>query len=108
MLSENGGKFMETHSAKIVRKGDDFFLCMDLPNLALELSLTEDKPAEVRAAFNKLIVGLKSTPIAFTFEKKGEDLFQQIGEEYIKQLNSELATVRKDLEEYEMVLPGKG
>lgn len=107
MRSENEGKYMETHSAKIVRKSDEFYLCMDLSNSTLELSLTEDKPEEVRAAFNKLIVELKSTSIAFIFEKEGEDLFQQIGEEYIKQLNNELATVRKDLEEYEMVLPEK-
>jgi len=99
-----GRRYMEKFNTKIVRKDEDFILTIKLRSETIEFSLTEDKPEEVRAAFNRLIVLLKSSPIVLTFKKEGDDLYQQIGEEYIKQLNRELSTVRNDLEEYEMVL----
>ena len=77
---------------------------MKVNNETIDIALTEDKPEEVRAAFNKLIVLLKKSPIMLVFIKEGDDIYQQIGEEYIKQLNKELSTVRNDLEEYDMVV----
>lgn len=100
----SGKKYMEKFNTRIVSKDGDFILTMKLKKETVEISLTEDKPEEVRAAFNRLIVLLKTSPIVLNFQKDGDDLYQQIGEEYIKQLNRELSIVRKDLEEYEMVL----
>ena len=94
---------METLKSTINCSHDNYYLELHLQNEILSIPLTEDKPNEVKGVFNKLIIALKKSPIEFSFQKSDESLYYQIGDEYIKQLNTELAHVRQELEDYGLV-----
>jgi hypothetical protein len=94
---------METYDAFIEESKNSVALILKLPSSGLSILLSDDDPNKVKDVFNALIRHLKTKEYKFKFKKTKEDLFYHIGEEYIKQLNSELATVRRELEEYEML-----
>lgn len=57
------------------------------------IPLSQDKPNEVKSAFNKLIVRLKAGLFRIELQECGEDLFSQVSREYLGQLNSEIEEV---------------
>lgn len=59
--------------------------------------LSEDKPVEVKAAFNKLIVRLKQGLFRIELEECGDDLFSQVAKEYLAQLNKEIIEVHGEM-----------
>ncbi len=59
----------------------------------VSIPLSEDKPNEVKAAFNKLIVRLKDGLFLIQLEECGDDLFSQVAKEYLAQLNKEIQEV---------------
>lgn len=103
MPSEKEVKYMENHKAKISRKEKSTSLILELKEQNLEIQLTEDKPIEVKKVFNTLILQLKKGEFKFELEKDKEDLYFFICEEYIKQLNIDLANVYKELVEYNLL-----
>jgi hypothetical protein len=69
----------------------------------LEIELTEDKPIEVKAVFNKLISYLKKGEFNFELEDEKEDLYFHLCSEYIEQLNAELLSIYRELDDYELL-----
>lgn len=67
------------------------------------IPLSEDNPSEVKSAFNKLIARVKDGSIEIKLEKVGDDLFSQVANEYITQLNRELREVRGEMKKYGLV-----
>mgnify|MGYP000512821254 CR=1 FL=1 len=55
----------------------------------------------IKSVFNELIMKLKEKEFEFNFQDTGNDLFTQIAKEYIKQLNTELESVHKELSDYD-------
>ncbi len=100
---EREGKFMETYNASVIKKEEDWFLILSIIGGDLSIPLTQDEPLVVKSVFNKLILKLKENEFEFIFQNTGEDLFSQIAKEYIKQLNTELRSVRKELSDYDLV-----
>lgn len=95
---------METFKASIEEKDEHKFLCFLIGTEKLAIPLTEENPQAVKDVFNKLILKLKNGPFKMMMENIGEDLFSQVGSEYIKQLNSELETVYKELAHYDLLI----
>lgn len=94
---------METHKATIKRAETKTSLEFSIGGKKLEINLTEDKPIEVKSVFNKLLMELKKGKFEFELEDNKEDLFYHISSEYISQLNTELASIYKELEDYELL-----
>ena len=69
----------------------------------LAINLTEDKPIEVKSTFNKLLLELKKGEFKFELDDDKEDLFFHISTEYISQLNAELSSIYKELEDYDLL-----
>jgi hypothetical protein len=82
---------MTTHNATIERKDNSAILKLALEKTVLDIALTEDKPNDVKTVFNKLMEQLKNG------EK--EDLYFHICKEYIIQLNAELKSTYKELQD---------
>ena len=80
---------METLKSRIQEDGKKQYLALVLHDGPALIPLTEDKPQIVKDVFNKLILLLKKTPFQFEFVKGSGDLYSQIGEEYVKQLNTD-------------------
>lgn len=93
---------METLRSRIREEGKKQYLQLELPDGPVEIPLTEDKPQAVKDVFNRLILLLKRVSFQFEFEKSNGDLYSQIGEEYIKQLNGELKMIREELVDYNL------
>ena len=94
---------METFKALIIRGDQDTILALTVNEEQLNITLTDDNPNNVKTVFNKLLKQLKEGVFQFELEDKQEDLFYHISKEYITQLNSELTSVYKELEDYELL-----
>lgn len=88
---------MATIKAKVIQGGDKYFIQIELASEAVLIPLSEDKPKEVKGAFNKLIAQLKQGDLQIKLEEEREDLFWQVASEYLSQLNRELQEVRAEL-----------
>ncbi len=93
---------METLKSRIQEEGKRQYLELVLPDGSARIPLTEDKPQTVKDVFNRLIILLKNSPLRFEFEKGSGDLYSQIGEEYIRQLNTELKMIWDELVDYDL------
>ena len=100
---EREEKFMETYKASVINKEEDWFLVLSISGGDLSIPLTQDEPLAIKSVFNELILKLKENEFEFIFQDTGDDLFSQIAKEYIKQLNAELRSVRKELSDYDFV-----
>lgn len=94
---------METHKATINRTDTKTSLVLSIGTNVLEINLTEDKPIEVKSVFNKLLLELKKGEFEFELDDDKEDLFFHISTEYISQLNAEISSIYKELEDYDLV-----
>lgn len=99
LLSEKEEKYMETHSATIERKDANATLKLTMNETVLEVILTEDKPNDVKNVFNKLLEQLKNGEFDFVLTDEKEDLYFHICKEYISQLNAEIKSTYKELED---------
>lgn len=107
-LLEKEEKFMETFKANVKSENDHQYLCLITDVGEYMIPLTDNDTQVVKDVFNKLIVRLKTSVFQFEMEGVGNDLFSQVAMEYIKQLNSELANVRKDLEHHKLLIEDEG
>ena len=90
---------MATHNATIDRKEDSTTLKLSFGESELNIALTEDNPNEVKTVFNKLLEHLKSGEFNFNLTDEKEDLYFHICKEYITQLNAELKSTYKELQD---------
>ena len=96
-------KYMETKKVIIKREELKTSLEFSIGEKTLEINLTEDKPIEVKSVFNELILELKKGEFKFELDDDEGDLFFHISNEYISQLNAELSSIYKELEDYELL-----
>lgn len=94
---------METHKATITRAENKTVLTFKISGDSLNIVLTEDNPNEVKSVFNKLLLQLKKGKFNFELEDSQQDLYHHISKEYITQLNLELESVYKELEDYDLL-----
>ena len=93
---------METHKATINRE-ENTNIEFSINGKTLKINLTEDKPKEVKNTFNELLLELKKGEFNFELDDEEQDLFYHISNEYISQLNAELSSVYKELEDYDLI-----
>ena len=95
---------MEIHKARIDRENKDkVSLILEINGAYFNISLTEDKPNEVKQVFNELLKKLKNGLFKFELEQgEKQDLYYHTCSEYISQLNTELNSVYNELVDYEL------
>jgi hypothetical protein len=98
-------KYMETHNATIERVEKTATLKLSLGETVLDIVLTEDKPNDVKTVFNKLLEHLKEGEFDFNLTDEKEDLYHHLCKEYIIQLNTELKSTYKELQDNELLKP---
>lgn len=94
---------METFKASIIRGDQNTILALHLGDNRYDITLTDDNPNNVKSVFNNLLQQLKNGVFSFELEDSTEDLYYHISKEYITQLNSELYSIYKELEDYELL-----
>jgi hypothetical protein len=99
-----GEKYMEMYKAKLRNTGDKYYLELDIKDKKLLIPLNEDKPNDIKDVFNELIIKLKKLEYNFTYESSSNNIYEEICEEYIKQLNGELKVIRNELKTYDLII----
>lgn len=94
---------METIKATVVQVDEKFFINIEHKENTIRIPMSEDKPTEVKIAFNKLIAWIKDGEFQIELVKVGEDLFSQVANEYITQLNREMQEVYGEMKQYGLV-----
>ncbi len=94
---------MLNYNATIERKDDSVNLILSTGATEHCICLTGDNPSEVKNVFNDLVVELKKGKFNFTLSDETQDLYFHICDEYVKQLNSEIADVFSQLKKYDLV-----
>lgn len=98
MRLANEGKSMETISAEVVEIEEKHFILIKNTDKDISIPLSDDKPNEVKSAFNQLILWVKEKKFKIELGDVGTDLFSQVAKEYIIQLNREIQEVRGEME----------
>lgn len=94
---------MEMIKAVVMEHDGKHFIKIDTEDNEISIPISEDKPNEVKSAFNKLITLIKIKEFQIELEEIGQDLFSQVANEYITQLNREIIEVRDEMKRYGIV-----
>ena len=96
---ESGGIFMVAVKATVTQDDKKHFIKIDLEDGAVQIPMSDDKADDVKSAFNKLIIQIKKGEFQIKLESTGDDLFLQVANEYIKQLNREIKEVHAEMQQ---------
>lgn len=99
----NEEKSMETIKATVVQEDEKYFININDKENTIRIPMSEDKPTEVKSAFNKLIARIKDGEFQIELVEVGEDLFSQVANEYITQLNREIQEVYSEMQQYDLI-----
>jgi hypothetical protein len=102
-LSENEEKFMETIKATVVEFEEKHFIKIEIGQEDIKIPISEDRSNEVKSAFNKLIIRIKEGLFQIALSDIGQDLFSQVANEYVTQLNREIQEVHGEMKGYGLV-----
>ena len=91
---------METIKATVACLDDKHFIKIETGDEEISIPMSEDNPNEVKSAFNKIITRIKGGEFQIKLEEVKEDLFSQVANEYIIQLNREIQEVHGEMKEY--------
>lgn len=94
---------MEVLKAAVVEEDDKFFIRIVDGGDNISIPMSEDKPNEVKDAFNRIILRLKRGKFKIEMDEVQQDLFSQVAGEYIKQLNREILEVFGEMEQYGLI-----
>jgi len=94
---------METIKAMVKQVDEKHFIEIVDRDNTISIPMSEDKPNEVKSAFNKLITRIKDGEFRIELDEVGEDLFSQVANEYITQLNREIQAVHGEMKQYGLV-----
>lgn len=95
--SEKEERSMETVEASVVEEDEKHYIKIATEGEAIKIPISEDKPNVVKSAFNKLIERIKEGEFEIELDEVREDLFSQVANEYITQLNREIAEVHDEM-----------
>lgn len=94
---------METIRATVESLDGKYFIKIEIGEENISIPMSEDNPNEVKSAFNKIITRIKAGEFKVNLEEVGDDLFSQVANEYIAQLNREIREVHGEIKEYGLV-----
>lgn len=94
---------METIKATVVHLDDKYFIKILAGDDEINIPISEDKPNEVKSAFNKIITLIKSGEFQIKLNEVGEDLFSQVANEYLIQLNREIKEIRGEMKQHGLI-----
>jgi len=105
MALANFGKFPNEKLVLLVNYEDKYYIeIKDIDSLIATIPISEDEPNKVKSAFNSLILRLKEGKFVIEMTDIGNDLYSQVSNEYINQLNREIEEVFLEMEHYELLI----
>lgn len=100
---ESEEKYMETLKATVECIEDKYFVAIKDGDAEIRIPMSEDKANDVKSAFNKLLARIKVGAFQIKLDQVGDDLFSQVANEYLNQLNREIKEVRDEMKKHSLV-----
>ena len=100
---ESEDRYMETFRATVQTVEEKHFIKIEAKGQEIRIPMSEDKPNDVKSAFNKIIVRIKDGMFQIELQEVREDLFSQVAKEYITQLNREIQEVFGEMKQHDLV-----
>lgn len=94
---------MATYKATVVEVDEKRLIKIECEGEDICIPMSDDRPTEVKSAFNKLIRRVKEVEFQIVYEAAADDLFAQVAREYITQLNREIQEVRGEMQKYGLI-----
>lgn len=94
---------METINATVVNLDHKYFIKINAGEEEIIIPISDDKPNEVKSAFNKIITRIKGGEFRIKLDEVRDDLFSQVANEYLIQLNREIQEVRSEMKQYGLI-----
>jgi hypothetical protein len=94
---------METIRASVAQINEKYFINIEDKGRTISIPMSEDNPKEVKSVFNKLITRIKEGEFRIELSEVGEDLFSQVANEYLIQLNREIQEVYDEMKQHGFV-----
>ena len=88
---------METLKAEVSQEDESRFIRLTNDKAEIKIPLTEDNPNAIKRVFSELIKLVKEDDLQIEMVEVGSDLFSQVANEYITQLNREIEEVRREM-----------
>lgn len=101
---ESEERSMETVKASIEKLEEKHFIKIETEGEGIKIPMSEDRPNLVKSAFNELIARIRTGVFQIKLEEVGGDLFSQVANEYITQLNREILEVHSEMQQYDLLL----
>ncbi len=95
---------MDTVKATVRSGEDKYFLDIEFPGETVSIPLSEDNPNKVKSAFNRLIERVRVGEFEIVLQEVGGDLFSQVANEYIAQLNREVSEIRAEMKKFNLLV----
>lgn len=94
---------MEAIKATVENIEDKYFIKIKIGEEEICIPMSEDKPNDVKSAFNKIIIRIKAGEFQIKLDGVGDDLFSQVANEYIAQLNREIKEVYGEMKQHGLI-----
>ena len=94
---------MEKIKATVENIDDKYFIKMKTGVEEITIPMSEDRPNEVKSAFNKIIARVKAGEFQIELDKVEEELFSQVANEYLTQLNREIQEIHGEMKQYGLI-----
>lgn len=94
---------METINATVENLDEKYFIKIKVGDEVISIPMSEDKPNEVKSAFNKILTRIKAGEFQIKLDDVGEDLFSQVANEYLIQLNREIKEIRGEMKQHDLI-----
>ena len=94
---------MKTIRAKVVELDKKYFIRIEAEDHAIKIPMSDDQANEVKSAFNRLIARIKGGEFQIELDEVGDDLFSQVANEYIAQLNRDIQEVYGEMKHHGLV-----
>lgn len=96
-------EFMDKIKANIERVHEKVYLVLNLNEGVQKIELTKDNHGEIKTVFNSIIISLKKNLFEFELvDDEKKDLFYDVSQAYIEQLNQEIKVVREEIKDLEL------
>lgn len=89
---------MATIEATVEEMDGEYSLKIQSDPDPILIPISKNDANAVKDAFNRLLQLVQEAPVKINLLGVGDDLFSQVTQEYVKQLNHELKEIRKEMD----------
>ena len=96
---------MEIINATVLNESEKYYICITEENgdIITKIPISQDQPNHVKLSFNALIIRLKKGMFNIKMTNIEGNLYSQVPNEYINQLNRELNEVYQEMQHYKLL-----